>query len=140
MYSIPEKFRDNIMVCKTRLLYREFPFEGFLPASGYNFAERITKIHEWQERVLVEDDATYQQIIPYVLCYNPEIQSFLIYQRAANHEEHTISESERFANKRSLGIGGHIAENTDHDFAPDEFLIELAKEILEEEVGNIGVL
>lgn len=140
MSSLPSHFHENIMVCKTRLLYREFPFEWFLPAWWYDFVDRITKIHERQERDLVEDDANYQQIIPYIICYKPDLQSFLVYKRPENHCGHTMIESERFANTRSLGIWGHISEKLDHDIAPDEFLLELSKEILEEEIGNIGLL
>ncbi len=130
MTHLPTKYRDPIMVAKTMLLYREFPFEGYLPSLWYDFCARVIKIHERIERSLVEEDATYQQIIPYVLIYHPTHDAYLITQRPVDHSDHTFAEGQHFAWQWSIGIWGHITKDLDQHYQDSTYLDSFARDII----------
>ncbi len=96
-----------------------------------NFDSYLNLIQEKKEflpRSAMEVDATYKQIIPYLVYTHNE--RFFIMQRTAQATE------KRLQNKYSLGIGGHIRQE---DMETDS-LFDWSKREFHEEVNYTGDL
>lgn len=84
--------------------------------------------YDYVERNLAEKDFSRKQLIPYVLLFN-ESDMVLCYQRQGAEK--------RLADKRSVGIGGHVNPSDADETLYDTLVRGLRREI-QEEVG-IGI-
>jgi predicted NUDIX family phosphoesterase len=118
---------EHIMVVKRDTLFGLKPaWHGIESESLESYITLIKNEHEFLPRFLMEEDARYKQIIPYIV-FTFNNQYFLM-QRQAHATE------QRLKSKMSLGIGGHLrAEDiTDGD------LFGWAKREFHEEVAYMG--
>lgn len=92
---------EQILVTSRSILFQDYVFQGFLPASEYNFEQLILQNHEYINRDHAEQDLSYQQPIPYALIFDQQNRVFT-YQRGKKGTE------SRLHAKWSCGIGGHI--------------------------------
>ncbi|MBY0353033.1 NUDIX domain-containing protein [Candidatus Babeliales bacterium] len=120
---------EKILVVPARKLFSSNSINGFHPLKDFDFyANLIATNKEFLWRSDMEQDATYKQIIPYLIfTYNDKY--FLMQRRGSASEQ-------RLKNKRTLGIGGHIRED---DIAGKD-IIDWAKREFHEEVNYDGTL
>jgi predicted NUDIX family phosphoesterase len=94
---------EHILVVKRNTLFPETAWQGLHVPESSDFLDIILTNKEFQPRSIMEQDARYKQIIPYlVFCHNG---SYFLMQRKAKASE------QRLKNKYSFGIGGHIRQD-----------------------------
>ena len=94
---------ERVLVVPGAELDRLGRFQGFCPeAERYLGALLIPQLMEYRPRSQVEDDPSFKQLIPYVVfrCAN----AVFCYTRGKSQGE------ARLHHLRSLGVGGHVAE------------------------------
>ncbi len=92
--------KEHIWVIKTADLYQnQYVSEGIIPYHQSITEDIITKGLTYR-RDKAEQDATYKQIVSYIMCVHQK--NLFLMQRNAQIHESTL------ANKYSLGIGGHL--------------------------------
>jgi predicted NUDIX family phosphoesterase len=121
-----DKNEKLIMVVDREKLFASKSFDGFLPASEFDFEKIILENYYFVKRGLAEKDYSKKQPIAYAIILNNK--KIFAYQRSSSTKEHG---DERLQHKWSWGIGGHI-ENLDESSNP--IITSMLRE-LEEEVG-----
>lgn len=123
---------DLILVVERDLLFKEKNFQGYLPASNYDYFNLILENYQWQPRNKVEDNDNFQQPIGYCIIYNSEINKVFAFQR---HVDDSKYSDKRLQGKWSWGVGGHIDKadalvNKDQDPITTATLRELEEEVV----------
>lgn len=119
---------ENILVIpadKFQINYLESTFNSI----NYSHLDEILKNFLFKTRYIMEEDASYKQIIPYVIIVN-EKNEILTYQRSAKGGEN------RLHNMYSIGVGGHLDESLEnqHETGMEVYLDGMIREV-EEEIG-----
>ncbi|MBI3341847.1 dCTP deaminase [Candidatus Curtissbacteria bacterium] len=96
----PEKAAEKVMVVAREDIFSGGAWHGVKSENIEKYVRIINKKHKFMARGDVEDDTSWQQIIPYMF-YEFGGKYFLM-QRNAGHTD------KRLASNFSLGIGGHI--------------------------------
>jgi len=125
MTNIPDEL---ILVVKRDTLFPNGAWQGLKTINPENYLELIQKNKEFLPRMLMEQDPTYKQIIPY-LVFKHEDTYFLM-------QRHKKASETRLQSKYSLGIGGHIREEDMNNCT----LVDWAKREFEEEIDYSGSL
>ncbi len=97
------KLDERVLVVPRAELDRLGRFQGFSPQAEYYLsALLVPELMQYRPRSEVEDDPGFKQIIPYVVfrCHD----SVFCYTRGKSQGE------ARLHRLRSLGVGGHVAE------------------------------
>lgn len=122
------------MVIPTEILLKR-EFQGFLSADSYDYLSIINNPENQKfldryetsivQQVPLEEDPSFQQIIPYILVVHNE--KIFVYERAPRG----VNTEERLASKLSIGVGGHI-EPIDDD---EDLILSSLKREIQEELG-----
>lgn len=92
---------EYILVVPQKAIFnKDTPWEGLKNSDLDHYTTVIEKNQEFHPRSLMEQDANYKQIIPYLIFSFNNL--YFLMQRTAHTTE------QRLKNKYSLGIGGHI--------------------------------
>lgn len=95
--------RERVLVVPGAELDRLGRFQGFCPdAERYLSALLVPELMEYRPRSQVEDDPSFKQLIPYVVFRCAD--AVFCYTRGKSQGE------ARLHHLRSLGVGGHVAE------------------------------
>ena len=98
-----KKLDERVLVVPSAELDRLGRFQGFSPdAERYLTSLLVPELMEYRPRSEVEDDPGFKQIIPYVVFRCAD--SVFCYTRGKSQGE------ARLHRLRSLGVGGHVAE------------------------------
>jgi len=93
---------EKILVVKRKHLFYEGEWNGLKQVPFDTYLDIIKNKQEFLWRSEMEEDSSYQQIIPYlVFSYHGKL--FLMQRKSTSSEG-------RLSNKFSLGIGGHIRQ------------------------------
>ena len=95
----------KIMVVSREVLFAKKYFEGFIPASEFDFESVILGNFTWMEKDLAETDQAFKQPIGYTMIYNPEFKRVFMYRRSKVDENYA---EKRLQGKYSCGVGGHV--------------------------------
>ncbi len=126
-----DKSQQMIMVVSRSTLFGQQTFQGFAPAEGTEYYQRINDTYEYRRRGEVETDPSVKQPIGYcVICHRPSGRVFA-YQRAQKSDAYKET---RLQGMWSWGIGGHIDKGDEAN--QDPIRDSMAREIREE--INIG--
>ncbi|MEW5766427.1 MAG: NUDIX hydrolase [bacterium] len=91
---------EKVMVVATAEVFKNESWQGLKTDGIDTLLKIIQERHSFLSRHLVEDDPSWQQIIPYIVFrYN---HSYLLVKRLEHSAEH------RLHHQYSLGLGGHI--------------------------------
>lgn len=119
---------EKILVVKREKLFPDGILQGLHKTDLNDYQHLIAHNKEFHWRSSMESDATYKQIIPYLI-FSFGNKLFLMQRRS------TASET-RLKNKFSLGIGGHIREED----IVGKSLYEWAEREFKEEINYNGKL
>jgi predicted NUDIX family phosphoesterase len=116
------KLVENILVVPRQKLFENKEFNGIERVNITKYLDCIKINMEFQPRYLMEEDANYKQIIPYII-FQTNNKIFVMQRKETASEQ-------RLKNKFSIGIGGHIRitdTNTNSliDWAKREFYEEV---------------
>jgi len=121
---------EQILVVKRNHLFPHGAWSGLKTVDFDHYLHIINHKKEFQPRILMEQDITYKQIIPYLI-FNHGNNFFLMQRRSDASEK-------RLANKYTLGIGGHIRQED----TTSNSIFEWARREFHEEVdydGNLSI-
>ena len=129
------------LVVKRDVLFRDGEFQGFLPLEQRDFISVIMANHFYHERGdLLENNRDLQQVIPYIWIVNPEKKQVFLYRRSINqNKENGEFREERYMNKFSGGVGGHIDRDTEEgqsDPIMGAMMRELKEEVIMQRYGK----
>lgn len=91
---------EQVLCVKSEDIFPDGAWHGFITEGLERYQKVIRQKHFFMPRPDVEDDPTYQQIIPYVVFHHGD-RYFLTHRLRASAER-------RLRRQYSLGIGGHI--------------------------------
>ena len=91
---------EQVLVVRREDIFPDGAWHGFVTDSLDRYQAVIRERHEFRPRAEVEDDPSFQQIIPYVVFKHGD-RYFLTHRLRASSEK-------RLRKQYSLGIGGHI--------------------------------
>jgi predicted NUDIX family phosphoesterase len=91
---------EQVLVVKREDIFPDGAWHGFVTDDLDGYQSLIRERHLFKPRAEVEDDPSYQQIIPYVV-FRHRDRYFLTHRLRASSEK-------RLRKQYSLGIGGHI--------------------------------
>lgn len=122
----PDKAAEKVMVVSREEIFKDGIWHGIKTKDVEKYTRQILRSHKFMARGEVEDNALWQQIIPYIV-FEHRGRIFVMHRKA----DHTDC---RLANNYSIGIGGHInrADITGAN------IISWAKREFEEEVSYKG--
>jgi predicted NUDIX family phosphoesterase len=118
--------REQVLCVKREDIFPDGAWHGFVSTELERHQRVIRERHSFRPRSEVEDDPSYQQIIPY-LVFRHDGHYFLTHRLRASSEK-------RLRKQYSLGIGGHI--NPGDLLGGDPILDGLKREWQEEVVFN----
>jgi predicted NUDIX family phosphoesterase len=118
--------REQVLCVKREDIFPDGAWHGFVSTELERHQRVIRERHSFKPRSEVEDDPSYQQIIPY-LVFRHDGHYFLTHRLRASSEK-------RLRKQYSLGIGGHI--NPGDLLGGDPILDGLKREWQEEVVFN----
>ena len=124
---------ERVLVVPAAELDRLGRFQGFSPdADRYLSALLVPELARFRPRSEVEDDPSLKQIIPYVVFRAGDL--VFCYTRGKSQGE------ARLHRRRSLGVGGHVAEaDADGRATLDAYEMAMRRELEEEvEVASPG--
>lgn len=120
---------DEILVVQRDVLFKEGPFQGFVPSKLKDYLSIILSNSEYQVRSKeLENNKSWQQPIPYVWLINPKTKQAFLYQRDTKGNE------SRLHNKYSGGVGGHIDKKELVDGEGDPIVQAMMRELREETI------
>ena len=120
------KFNESILVLKRKNLFPDGDWTGIKKVDFEQYLKLVQKHQEFMPRGLAEEDATYKQIIPYLVFRHNDLY-FLMQRKGSSSEQ-------RLASKYSLGIGGHLREED----MKGSTIIEWAQREFDEEICYSG--
>jgi predicted NUDIX family phosphoesterase len=91
---------EQILVIKAEIIFKDGIWQGLKRDNLDYYLDLINKNYEFKRRGDVEEDNSYQQIIPYIV-FNYE-DKYFIYKYLESAGE------KRLVNHCQLGVGGHI--------------------------------
>lgn len=91
---------EQVLVVRRDDIFPDGAWHGFVSENLDRHQRVIREKHDFKPRAEVEDDPTYQQIIPYVVFRHAE--RYLVTHRLR------ASSERRLRKQYSLGVGGHI--------------------------------
>ena len=91
---------EQVLCVKREDIFPDGAWHGFISDSLERYQAVIREHHFFMARARVEDDPSYQQIIPYVVFRHGDLY-FLTHRLRASSEK-------RLRKQYSLGVGGHI--------------------------------
>ncbi len=118
---------EHILVVKRTALFPHGSWQGLRHVDINEYLALITNHQEFLPRSLMETDAAYKQIIPYLI-FTHNNRYFLMQRRAKASET-------RLQNKFTLGIGGHIRQE---DLMEGTSIFDWARREFHEEVHYQG--
>src|SRR5579871_1579108 len=118
---------EHILVVKRTALFPHGAWQGLKHVDVDEYLTLITRHQEFLPRSLMEVDAAYKQIIPYLI-FAHNNRYFLMQRRAKASET-------RLQNKFTLGIGGHIRQE---DLMTGTSIFDWARREFHEEVHYQG--
>ena len=95
----------TIMVVGREALLAGRPFQGFSPASAFDYESLILRNYRYEPRGAAEEDPSLKQPIAYCVIVNPRLGLILAYRRADAEGDYA---EKRLRGKWSMGVGGHI--------------------------------
>ncbi|MBI4148323.1 2'-deoxycytidine 5'-triphosphate deaminase [Candidatus Woesearchaeota archaeon] len=123
-----DKNRELIMAVDAQELFAGSHFEGFKPAMGCPYLERLLQCqNSFVRRGPAEEDETLKQPIGYAVIVNPVTKKLFVYERSARKENYG---EHRLFGKVSIGVGGHVRDS-DKSF-PNPIRASMERELLEE--------
>lgn len=96
----PGPFAEHVLCVKRDDIFPDGAWHGFVSDGLERHQKVIREHHFFMPRSDVEDDPSYQQIIPYVV-FRHDRRYFLTHRLRASSEK-------RLRQQYSLGVGGHI--------------------------------
>jgi predicted NUDIX family phosphoesterase len=130
---VSDHHSERVLVVPAAELDRLGRFQGFSPdADRYLSALLVPELARFRPRSEVEDDPSLKQIIPYVVFRAGDL--VFCYTRGKSQGE------ARLHRRRSLGVGGHVAEaDADGRATLDAYEMAMRRELEEEvEVASPG--
>lgn len=118
---------EQVLCVKREDIFPDGAWHGFVSSDLERHQRVIREHHSFRPRAEVEDDPSYQQIIPY-LVFRHESDYFLTHRLRASSEK-------RLRKQYSLGIGGHINPG---DLAGGDPIMDGLKREWQEEVVYDG--
>jgi predicted NUDIX family phosphoesterase len=118
---------EQVLCVKREDIFPDGAWHGFVSKDLERHQELIRKRHFFMPRASVEDDPSYQQIIPYVVFRHAD-RYFLTHRLRASSER-------RLRKQYSLGVGGHINPG---DLEAGDPILDGLKREWEEEVVYRG--
>jgi len=120
---------QQIMVVDRAVLFKDTPFQGFMPLTDDSapYLSTILRNYRFMRRGDVEKNPEIQQPIPYIWIVNPVKKEVFAYRRAAGKSYNEA----RLRNKWSCGIGGHI-DSGDAGKIETPFMHAVMRELREE--------
>jgi predicted NUDIX family phosphoesterase len=118
---------EQVLCVKREDIFPDGAWHGFVSKDLERHQELIRKRHFFMPRSSVEDDPSYQQIIPYVVFRHGD-RYFLTHRLRASSER-------RLRKQYSLGVGGHINPG---DLEAGDPILDGLKREWEEEVVYHG--
>jgi predicted NUDIX family phosphoesterase len=119
--------KEEVLVVRRDDIFPDGSWHGFV-SDGLDRAQQVIREKSFfKPRAEVEDDPTYQQIIPYVVFRHDDLY-FLTRRLKASSEK-------RLRQQYSLGVGGHI---NPHDLAGGDPIYDGLRREWEEEVEYQG--
>lgn len=118
-----DKNDEQILVVKSEILFKNGVWLGFKKDNLDYYLDLINKNYEFKRRGDVEEDNSFQQIIPYIL-FNYQNKYFLYKYLPKAGEQ-------RLVDTYQLGIGGHINE-VDVTFGENVLEVGMMREWREE--------
>jgi predicted NUDIX family phosphoesterase len=91
---------EQVLCVRREDIFPDGAWHGFVSADLDRYQKVIRDHHSFRPRAEVEDDPSYQQIIPYIV-FRHDGHYFLTHRLRASSEK-------RLRKQYSLGIGGHI--------------------------------
>ena len=91
---------EQVLCVKREDIFPDGAWHGFVSTDLERYQKLIRERHSFRPRAEVEDDPSYQQIIPYIV-FRHDGHYFLTHRLRASSEK-------RLRKQFSLGIGGHI--------------------------------
>ena len=119
--------REQVLCVKREDMFPDGAWHGFVRTDLERHQRLIRERHSFKPRSEVEDDPTYQQIIPY-LVFRHDGHYFLTHRLRASSEK-------RLHKQYSLGIGGHINPG---DLVGGDPIVDGLKREWQEEVAYDG--
>ena len=123
---------EHVLVVPTELFHSLGYFQGFT-ADVDTYLGTLFKRENisYRPRPLMEEDASFKQLIPYVIFrYIDEQGGVSLYQYSRGGG----SGEKRLVAKKSVGIGGHISQEDDNADDSDPYHDGMARELKEEVV------
>ena len=121
-----DKFNESILVVNRKNLFPAGEWSGIKHVDFDHYLKLVQQHQEFMPRGLAEEDATYKQIIPYLVFRHNDLY-FLMQRKGSSSEQ-------RLASKYSLGIGGHLREED----MKGSSIIEWAQREFDEEICYSG--
>ncbi|HKW06410.1 MAG TPA: hypothetical protein VJS19_02470 [Candidatus Dormibacteraeota bacterium] len=118
---------EQVLVVRREDIFPDGAWHGFVTDHLDRYQAVIRERHEFRPRAEVEDDPSFQQIIPYVVFRHGD-RYFLTHRLRASSEK-------RLRKQYSLGIGGHINPG---DLQSGDPILDGLKREWEEEVVYDG--
>ncbi|KKP32945.1 MAG: hypothetical protein UR22_C0004G0021 [Parcubacteria group bacterium GW2011_GWC2_32_10] len=109
-----DKNDEKVLVVKSDIIFKEGIWQGLKKDNLEYYLDLINKNYEFKRRGDVEEDNSYQQIIPYILFSFED--KFFAYKYLANAGEQRLVN-----NNYQLGIGGHINKD---DIVSDKNILD----------------
>lgn len=103
-----------MVVPRERLLTPDRNFQGFQPAGYYDYVSNINVHHQWRRRGDMEIDPSFKQPIVYCALVNLKAGKVFAYQRGKRDKDYT---EKRLQGKWAWGLGGHVDQDTDGQWA-----------------------
>ena len=118
---------EQVLVVRREDIFPDGAWHGFVTENLDRHQRVIRERHDFRPRSEVENDPTYQQIIPYVV-FRHRDRFFLTHRLRASSER-------RLRKQYSLGVGGHINRG---DLGAGDPILDGLKREWEEEVVYDG--
>ncbi len=127
---MPSWKTEEVLVVPRAQIFPDGAWHGFIDTDLDRYLETISSKFEFRRRGDVEDDPSFQQIIPYVVFRNAD--RYFLTKRLKESSE------KRLRHLYSLGVGGHINREDISERADADPVIERLRREFEEEVVYEG--
>lgn len=121
---------EDVLVVPRDAVFPDGAWHGFIDTNLDGYLEVVASRHEFRRRGDVEEDASFQQVIPYVVFRHGD--RYLLTKRLKESSE------KRLRHLYSLGVGGHINREDISDVPGADPVVEGLRREFEEEVVYEG--